>query len=130
MACYINVPSRGFIKHRRSENSPSTTHNSQVKFQQSMAIFYSNESDVDTLCYCKKKYYYSRKCVILALSHLLYIPKEITIIHKTSHLNASSFKPNKTNSRRVKYLTVCCRVDCWLYAQLFFILHAKKLLNE
>ena len=45
-----------------------------------MVIFYSEESDVDTLCYCKKKYYYSKKCVILALSHLLYIPKEITII--------------------------------------------------
>ena len=64
------------------------------------------------------------------LSHLLYIPKEITIIHKRSHLNASSFKPNKTNSGCVKYLTVCWRVDCWLYAQRFFILHAKKLWNK
>ena len=126
LACYISVPSRSFIKHWRSENSPSSMHNSLVKFQWSMVIFYSEESDVDTLCYCKKKYYYSKKCVILALSHLLYVPKEITIIHKRSHLNASSFKPNKTNRGHVKYLTVCWRVDCWLYAQRFFILHAKK----
>ena len=46
---------RGFIKNRRSENSLSTMHNSPGKFQWSMAIFYSDESDMDTLCYCKKK---------------------------------------------------------------------------
>ena len=28
-----NMISRGFIKHRRSENSPSTMHNSLAKFQ-------------------------------------------------------------------------------------------------
>lgn len=42
--------SRGFIKHRRSKNSPSTTHNSPAKFQWSMAIFYSDEADVDMSC--------------------------------------------------------------------------------
>ena len=41
---------RGFIKQWRSENSLSTTHNFLAKFQRSMAIFYSDESDVDTLC--------------------------------------------------------------------------------
>ena len=46
---------QGFIKHRRSENPASTTHNSLVKFQWSMAIFYSDESDVDMLYYCEKK---------------------------------------------------------------------------
>ena len=46
---------RGFIKNRRSENSLSTMHNCPGKFQWNMAIFYSDESDMDTLCYCKKK---------------------------------------------------------------------------
>ena len=41
---------RGFIKQRRSENSLSTTYNFLAKFQRSMVIFYSDESDVDTLC--------------------------------------------------------------------------------
>ena len=128
LACYISVPSRSFIKHRRLENSPPTKHNSAVKFQWGMAIFYLDKSD--RIRYVTLKRNYTQKWVILVLSHLLYIPKEITIIHKRSHLNASSFKPNKTNSGCVKYLTVCWRVDCWLYAQRFFILHAKKLLNK
>ena len=55
LPCYISVPSRGFIKHRRLENSPSTTHNSPVKFQWGMAIFYLDKSDMDTLCHFKKK---------------------------------------------------------------------------
>ena len=41
------VISRGFIKHRKLENSPSTMHNSPAKFQWSMAIFCSDESDAD-----------------------------------------------------------------------------------
>ena len=41
---------RGFIKQRRSENSLSTTYNFLAKFERSMAIFYSDESDMDTLC--------------------------------------------------------------------------------
>lgn len=41
---------RGFIKQWRSENSLSTTYNFLAKFERSMAIFYSDESDVDTLC--------------------------------------------------------------------------------
>ena len=47
---FLRPVNRGFIKHRRSENSPSTSRNSLVKFQLSMAIFYSDESDVDMLC--------------------------------------------------------------------------------
>ena len=43
-------PAMGFITHRRLENSLPTMHNSPVQFQCSMAIFYSDESDVDTLC--------------------------------------------------------------------------------
>ena len=48
-------------------------------------------------CLCKKKCC-SQKCVILALSHMLY---------KRPYLNASSFKPNKTNRGHVKYQRVC-----------------------
>ena len=36
-------------------------------------------------------------------------------------LNASSFKPNKTNRGRVRYLTVCWSLESWLYARRFFI---------
>ena len=43
-------PAMGFIKHRRLENSLPTMHNSPVQFQWSMPTFYSDESDVDTLC--------------------------------------------------------------------------------
>ena len=81
---------RGFIKHRRSENSPSTMQNSSAKFKRSMA---SDESDMDS--YVKRNY--SQKCIILTLSHLLNIKK------KRLYLHASSFKPNKADRGHVKY---------------------------
>ena len=63
---FFRPVNRGFIKHQRSENSPSTTHNSLVKFQRSMAIFYSEESDL-CICHANVKRNYSQKCIILEM---------------------------------------------------------------
>ena len=36
----VHICDTGFTKHQRSENSPSTTHNSLAKFRWSMAILF------------------------------------------------------------------------------------------
>ena len=124
LACYISVPSRVSLSIGDRRILHLLRIILQLNFNDVWLFFI--QTNQTWIRYVTLKRNYSQKCVILVLSHLLYIPKEITIIHKRSHLNASSFKPNKTNRGCVKYLTVCWRVDCWLYAQRFFILHAKK----
>ena len=57
-----------------------------------MAIFYSDESDVDTLC---------KKTLFPEMRILAFLNKYQR--HKIPYLNASSFKPNKTNRGRLKY---------------------------
>ena len=123
MACYISVPSRVSLSIGDRRILHLLRIILQLNFNEVWLFFI--QTNQTWIRYVTLKRNYSQKCVILVLSHLLYIPKEITIIHKRSHLNASSFKPNKTNRGCVKYLTVCWRVDCWLYAQRFFILHAE-----
>ena len=64
---------RSFIKHRRSENSPSTMHNSPGQFNEVWLFFIlMNQTWIH---YVTVKRNYSQKCKILTLSHLLYIPK-------------------------------------------------------
>ena len=125
MACYISVPSRVSLSIGDRRILHLLRIILQLNFNEVWLFFI--QTNQTWIRYVTLKRNYSQKCVILVLSHLLYIPKEITIIHKRSHLNASSFKPNKTNRGCVKYLTVCWRVDCWLYAQRFFILHAENI---
>ena len=125
MACYISVPSRVSLSIGDQRILHLLRIILQLNFNEVWLFFI--QTNQTWIRYVTLKRNYSQKCVILVLSHLLYIPKEITIIHKRSHLNASSFKPNKTNRGCVKYLTVCWRVDCWLYAQRFFILHAENI---
>ena len=125
MACYISVPSRVSLSIGDWRILHLLRIILQLNFNEVRLFFI--QTNQTWIRYVTLKRNYSQKCVILVLSHLLYIPKEITIIHKRSHLNASSFKPNKTDRGCVKYLTVCWRVDCWLYAQRFFILHAENI---
>ena len=125
MACYISVPSRVSLSIGDWRILHLLRIILQLNFNEVWLFFI--QTNQTWIRYVTLKRNYSQKCVILVLSHLLYIPKEITIIHKRSHLNASSFKPNKTNRGCVKYLTVCWRVDCWLYAQCFFILHVENI---
>ena len=125
MACYISVPSRVSLSIGDRRILHLLRIILQLNFNEVWLFFI--QTNQTWIRYVTLKRNYSQKCVILVLSHLLYIPKEITIIHKRSHLNASSFKPNKTNRGCVKYLTVCWRVDCWLYEQRFFILHAENI---
>ena len=125
MACYISVPSRVSLSIGDRRILHLLRIILQLNFNEVWLFFI--QTNQTWIRYVTLKRNYSQKCVILVLSHLLYIPKEIKIIHKRSHLNASSFKPNKTNRGCVKYLTVCWRVDCWLYAQRFFILHAENI---
>ena len=125
MACYISVPSRVSLSIGDWRILHLLRIILQLNFNEVWLFFI--QTNQTWIRYVTLKRNYSQKCVILVLSHLLYIPKEIKIIHKRSHLNASSFKPNKTNRGCVKYLTVCWRVDCWLYAQRFFILHAENI---
>ena len=125
MACYISVPSRVSLSIGDWRILHLLRIILQLNFNEVWLFFI--QTNQTWIRYVTLKRNYSQKCVILVLSHLLYIPKEITIIHKRSHLNASSFKPNKTSRGCVKYLTVCWRVDCWLYAQCFFILHVENI---
>ena len=67
-------------------------------------------------------------CIILRFNFsevwLFFVQTNQTWIH-WSYLNASSFKPNKTNRGCVKYLTVCWSMESWLYARHFFICTRK-----